>query len=42
MKKKEKIDISQNYSSANELDLHINISYDHLPKEQIIIWKQNI
>ena len=30
------------YSGTNDLDLHFNISYYHLPKERIILWKQNI
>ena len=40
--KKKKLDILQHYSGANDLDSHVNISYYHLPKEQIILWKQNI
>ena len=31
-----------NYSGPNDLDLHFNISYYHLSKEQINLWKQNI
>ena len=32
---KKEIDTFKNYSGANELDLNFNISYYHLPKEQI-------
>ena len=29
-------------SGGNDLDPHVNTSCYHLPKEQIILWKQNI